>query len=64
MNETETAVFRIRIKGTVDHVWQELTRTEGLQRAMFNSRLHTDGIRPGGQLRMRAPDCYIKFRPS
>ena len=56
MNDTERAVFRIRIKGTVDDVWQELTRTDGLQRAMFNNRLHTDGIRPGGQLRMRSPN--------
>lgn len=55
MSDTERAVFRIRIKGTVDDVWQELTRTDGLQRAMFNSRLHTDGIQPGGQLRMRSP---------
>jgi len=49
-------VFKIHIRGSLDDVWQELVRTEGLQRAMFNSRLETDGVRPGGQLRMRSPD--------
>jgi len=52
----ETAVFKIHIESTLDAVWQELTRTDGLQRAMFNSHLDTDGIGPGGTLRMRSPD--------
>ncbi len=56
MSERETAVYKVRIQSTVDAVWQELTRTDGLQRAMFNSRLETDGVAPGGQLRMRTPD--------
>ena len=56
MSPTETAVFKVVIESTVDEIWQELTRTDGLQRAMFNSRMHTDGIRPGGKLRMRTPN--------
>lgn len=62
------AKFKVHIRGTVDEVWQELTRTDGLQKAMFNSRMHTDGIRPGGQLRMRSENgkytavvgCFIE----
>ncbi|MEM8932262.1 MAG: SRPBCC domain-containing protein [Acidobacteriota bacterium] len=48
------AVFRIDIRGTIDDVWTELVRTDGPQRAMFNTVLHTDGVAPGGQLRMRS----------
>ena len=55
MNESaKRAVFKVSIKGTVDAVWRELTRTDGPQRAMFNTVLHTDGVAPGGQLRMRS----------
>lgn len=56
MSETERAVFQVRIRSTLDRVWQELVRTDVPQRAMFNSRLHTNGVRPGGELRMRSPD--------
>ncbi len=56
MKYEEDAVYKVHIKASLDDVWQELTRTDGLQRAMFNNRLHTDGIEPGGQLRMRSPD--------
>ncbi len=52
----DKAVFRVRIRGTVDDVWRELTRTDRPQWAMFNSVLHTDGVAPGGQLRMRSAD--------
>ncbi len=51
---TRRAVFKISIKGTVDAVWRELTRTDRPQGAMFNNILHTDGVKPGGQLRMRS----------
>lgn len=52
----EKAVFRVHIRGSVDDVWRELTRTDRPQWAMFNSVLHTDGVAPGGQLRMRSPN--------
>ena len=55
MSETERAVFQVFIRGTIERVWEELTRTEGLQRAMFNSRMHVDRLAPGGQIRMRTP---------
>ncbi len=56
MSDNESAVFRIVIESTLDEVWQELTRTDGLQRAMFNSRMDTNGIEPGNRLCMRTPD--------
>jgi uncharacterized protein YndB with AHSA1/START domain len=56
MSETERAVFEIFIRGTIEQVWEELTRTEGVQRAMFNSRMHVDRLAPGGQIRMRTPN--------
>lgn len=46
-------VFRIHIKGSIDAVWREITRTDGLQPCMFNMRLHTTGLRPGAQMQMR-----------
>lgn len=55
MSGTERAVFQVFIRGTIERVWEELTRTEGLQRAMFNSRMHVDRLAPGGQIRMRTP---------
>jgi uncharacterized protein YndB with AHSA1/START domain len=55
-DEAKRAIYRVRIRGTVDAVWRELTRRDRPQWAMFNSMLHTDGLAPGGQLRMRTPN--------
>jgi uncharacterized protein YndB with AHSA1/START domain len=55
MAETEKAVFRIVIRGSIDRVWREITKTDELQKCMFNMRLETDGLKPGGQIRMRSP---------
>ncbi len=54
--ERETAVFRVFIEGTMDQVWRELTKTDEVQQAMFNSRMHTPGLEPGAPLHMRSPD--------
>jgi len=50
---TETAVFKVVIEGSIDAVWRELTRTDDLQKAMFNTRLHTRGLAPGAKIAMR-----------
>ena len=55
MAEGEKAVFRIVIRGSIDSVWREITKTDELQKCMFNMRLETDGLKPGGQIRMRSP---------
>jgi uncharacterized protein YndB with AHSA1/START domain len=54
--KTEKAVFEVLIRGSIDAVWREITKTDELQGAIFNARMHTDGLRPGGQIRMRTPD--------
>jgi uncharacterized protein YndB with AHSA1/START domain len=54
MPEIAPAVFKIFIRGSIDVVWREITRTDVVQACMFNMRLETDGLKPGGQIRMRS----------
>jgi uncharacterized protein YndB with AHSA1/START domain len=56
MAETEKVVYKIFIKGSIQDVWREITKTNEPQKCMFNMRLDTDGLRPGGQMRMRSPN--------
>jgi uncharacterized protein YndB with AHSA1/START domain len=53
MPEVEKAIFKIFIKGSINDVWREITKTDKPQECMFNMRLDTDGLKPGGQIRMR-----------
>jgi uncharacterized protein YndB with AHSA1/START domain len=53
MPETEKAVFKVLIHGPIQTVWREITKTDEAQGCMFNMQLHTDGLRPGGKIRMR-----------
>jgi uncharacterized protein YndB with AHSA1/START domain len=53
MPETERVVFKVFIRGPIEAVWHEITRQDGPQLCMFNMKLETDGLRPGGQIRMR-----------
>jgi len=55
MAEGEKAIFRVVIRGAIERVWHEITKTDELQQCMFNMRLDTDGLKPGGQIRMRSP---------
>jgi uncharacterized protein YndB with AHSA1/START domain len=54
MPETERAVFKVFIRGSIEAVWHEITKTDEPQLCMFNMKLVTDGLRPGGQIRMRS----------
>ena len=54
MGESEKAVFRVFIRGSIETVWREITKEGEVQQCMFNMRLETDGLRPGGQIRMRS----------
>ena len=47
------AVFRIVIAGSQQAIFEELTRTDRPLPAIFNSRMHTTGLRPGGRIQMR-----------
>lgn len=50
----ESSVFKVLIKGKQEAVWREITKLDEPQGCFFNSVMHTDGLRPGGQLRMRS----------
>jgi uncharacterized protein YndB with AHSA1/START domain len=51
--KTERAVFRVFIRGSVDAVWREITKTDALQGCMFNMRLVTPGLAPGAPMQMQ-----------
>ncbi len=53
---TERIVGKIFIKGTIQAVWHQITKTDEPQEAFFNNVMHTSGLRPGGSIRMRTPD--------
>jgi uncharacterized protein YndB with AHSA1/START domain len=47
---------RIRIRGTAEAVWRELTKTDEPQAAVFNAWLHAQALVAGARLQMRTPD--------
>jgi uncharacterized protein YndB with AHSA1/START domain len=51
VGETERAVFKVFIQGSIEAVWREVTKTDEVQRAMFNMRLESD-LTVGGTMRM------------
>ena len=50
---TTSAVYKVTIRGTIRDVWREITKTDSVQQAMFNMRLHTTALRPGAPIRVR-----------
>ena len=54
MTEREKVIFKVFIKGSIEDVWREITKTSEPQGAFFNMQLHTSGLEPGGQIRMRS----------
>ena len=55
MVESKRQVFRVVIDGPQEAIFRELTRTDGLLPAIFNSRMHTTGTKPGARMQMRTP---------
>ncbi|HUP96942.1 MAG TPA: SRPBCC domain-containing protein [Usitatibacter sp.] len=53
MADQGRAVFRIVIDGPQQAIFEELTRTDRPLGAIFNSRMHTTGMAPGGRMQMR-----------
>jgi uncharacterized protein YndB with AHSA1/START domain len=51
--EANKAVFRIVIKGKIEAIFRELTKTDSPQGAVFNSMLTTKGLSPGNRMQMR-----------
>ncbi len=54
MADMERLVSKIVIQASIEEVWREITKTDEVQGAMFNMQLHTDGLKPGGKVRMRS----------
>ena len=52
MADSDSAVFKVFIRGTPEAIWREITKTDSLQGAMFNMRLVTPGLAPGAPMRM------------
>ena len=55
MAEKKKAMFRVVIDGSQQAIFEELTRTDRPLGAIFNSRMHTTGLKPGG-VRLRRHD--------
>jgi uncharacterized protein YndB with AHSA1/START domain len=51
--EAERAVFKVFIRGSMEAVWREITKTDEAQGCMFNMYLHTPGLRSGAPLQWR-----------
>jgi len=50
------AVFKVFIRGPIEKVWNEITKTDEVQLAMFNCRMHTQGLAPDAPFSMRTPN--------
>lgn len=50
------ARFSIFIRGSIDDVWHEITRTDAPIPAFFNARMDAPRLGPGARLAMRTPD--------
>ena len=55
-DDNTTAMFRVFIEGSVDDVWNEITRTDKPIAAFFNSRMHVESLEAGERFAMRTPD--------
>ena len=51
--EKKKAIYRIVIDGPQEAIFRELTATDRPLRAIYNSMMHTTGLRPGGRMQMR-----------
>ncbi len=60
MPDTQTsaarAKFQVHIRGSLQAVWDEITRTDAPIPAFFNSRMDVHRLEPGARLAMRTAD--------
>ncbi len=56
MAETVTSVAKVVIRGRIEDVWNEITKTNEVQKCMFNMRMHTPGLKVGAPFQMRSAD--------
>lgn len=50
------AKFRVHIRGSIEQVWHEITRTDAPIPAFFNSHMDAYRLTPGAKLAMRTPN--------
>lgn len=48
--------FQVWIQGSLQDVWNEITRTDEPIAAFFNNRMHVGELKAGSKLAMRSPD--------
>ena len=53
MTESDKALFEIHIRGSIEAVWKEITKTDVPQETFFNMLMDT----PGGRLDVGKPIC-------
>jgi uncharacterized protein YndB with AHSA1/START domain len=56
MADTVQLVSKILIKGRIEDVWREITKTNEPQLAMFGAQMHRLSLGTGSPLQMRTPD--------
>lgn len=56
MPDASNAVFQILIHGSLEAVWNEITRTDAPIGAFFNNRMHLEQLQSGSSLAMRTGD--------
>ncbi len=56
MSQTKKNITRVHIEGTIQQVWDALTKEGEPLPFFFGSVMHTTGLKPGAQIRMRT-DC-------
>ena len=56
MTEVTEHVSRVVIRAPIQKVWDAVTRHGEVLPHFFGSVMHTTGLQPGAQLRMRTPD--------
>lgn len=49
-------VYEVFIEAPMEAVWNELTKTHEVQKAMFNAQMHTTELAVGAPIRMRSPN--------
>jgi uncharacterized protein YndB with AHSA1/START domain len=54
--EQAPSLFRVQINGSIEDVWNEITRTDEPIAAFFNSRMDIGTLESGSKLAMRTPD--------
>jgi uncharacterized protein YndB with AHSA1/START domain len=54
--EVTPSMFRVQIQGSVEDVWNEITRTDEPIACFFNTRMDVATLAPGSRLAMRSPD--------